>query len=135
MKVLSLGFALVAFTFLAQPAVARDDPLRNPADIPIPWNKADPPALETLQRAIISGCTVRGWVCKAEAPGVVRAVLMVRKHRAESRITFDTQKYSVTYVDSSELRYDPVKDEIHRKYNLWIANLIGDINRSIASIP
>jgi hypothetical protein len=53
---------------------------------------------------------------------------------AESLITFDTEKYSVTYVDSRELRYDPEKNEIHRKHNLWVANLIGDINKSIASI-
>ena len=104
------------------------------SNILIAWNKQEARPLEVVQRAIISGCAVRGWQCKAVKPGEIRAVLYVRKHMAESRITFDTETYSVTYVDSNELRYDPATNEIHRKYNLWVVNLISDINESIVSI-
>lgn len=119
---------------VSQPAIARDAPLENPSGIPIAWNKPEPPTLEAIQRAIISGCAVRRWQCQAVKPGEIRAVLLVRKHMAESRITFDTKTYSVTYVDSRELRYDPETNEIHRKYNMWVANLIGDINGKIAAV-
>ncbi len=53
---------------------------------------------------------------------------------AESLITFDTESYSIRYVNSSELRYDGVKMTIHRKYNHWVSNLIMDINAAIAAI-
>jgi hypothetical protein len=106
---------LALLPLLVQPAIARDAPLENPSDIPVAWSAA-------------------GWQCRPVEPGKIRAVLLVRQHMAESLITFDTEKYSVTYVDSRELRYDPEKNEIHRKHNLWVANLIGDINKSIASI-
>jgi hypothetical protein len=115
-------------------AAARDAPLENPTSIPIAWNKQEAPTLEVIQRAIISGCAVRGWQCKAVKPGEIRAVLYIRKHMAESRITFDTETYSVTYVESKKRRYDPATNEIHRKYNLWVVNLISDINEAIVSI-
>jgi hypothetical protein len=130
-KVVLLALAIA----IAQPASARDRPVENPSDILISWSKPAQPTLEVIERAIISGCAVRGWQCRAVKPGEIRAVLLVRMHMAESLIRFDTEKYSITYVDSKELRYDPDKKTIHRKYNLWVANLIGDINKSIAAIP
>jgi hypothetical protein len=53
---------------------------------------------------------------------------------AEALIAFDTQIFSVSYVNSTELRYNAAKNTIHRKYNLWVANLIMDINGAIALI-
>jgi hypothetical protein len=119
----------------AGPASARDEPIVNPSDIPISWSKAREPTLEEIGRAIVKGCSVRGWSCGITRPGEIRAVLHVRKHMAESRIDYDTKTFSVTYVDSHELLYDPVKKEIHRKYNGWVNNLIADINTAISAIP
>jgi len=120
---------------LAGPAAGRDDPLVNPSNIPIAWGKSREPTLEEIGRGIVTGCARRLWQCSIARPGEIRAVLFVRQHMAEVRIDYDTKFFSVTYVDSRELRYDLGKNEIHRKYNLWVANLIGDINRSIASLP
>lgn len=120
---------------VAGPAIARDAPLVNPSGIPVPWSKSRAPTLEEIGGAIVKGCGVRGWSCSITKPGEIRAVLHVRQHMAESRIDYDTKTFSVTYVDSKELRYDPVKNEIHRKYNGWVNNLIADINTSIASVP
>jgi len=53
---------------------------------------------------------------------------------AEALIAFDTESFSISYVNSAELRYDAVKKTIHRKYNLWVVNLINDINAAIAAI-
>jgi hypothetical protein len=53
---------------------------------------------------------------------------------AEALIAFDTKSFSVTYVDSSELRYNATEKTIHRKYNQWVANLITDINTAIGMI-
>lgn len=126
---------LLGTLLAAGPAIGRDEPIVNPVGIPIAWSKAREPTLEEIGRAIVQGCSVRGWSCGITMPGEIRAVLHVRKHMAESRIDYDTKTFSVTYVDSRELLYDPVKNEIHRKYNGWVSNLIGDINASIAAIP
>jgi len=130
-------FMLLAAAALlaAGPAMARDALLVNPSGIPVPWSKSRAPTLEEIGGAIVKGCSVRGWSCSITKPGEIRAVLHVRQHMAESRIDYDTKTFSVTYVDSQELRYDPVKNEIHRKYNGWVDNLIADINTSIASLP
>jgi hypothetical protein len=51
---------------------------------------------------------------------------------AEALISFDTESFSVRYVNSTELRYDAAENTIHRKYNQWVANLVVDINGAIA---
>ena len=125
---------IVIAYFVSWPAQAgRDEPIQNPANIPISWNADGQPTLERIQRAIIAGCATRGWQCRAVKPGEVRAVLYVRQHMAESLIALNTASYSISYVNSSELRYNGVKKTIHRKYNLWVVNLIADINAAIAA--
>jgi hypothetical protein len=121
--------------FAAAPAQAgRDEPIQNRSNIPISWNAEAKPSVERIQRAIIAGCAQRGWQCQAIKPGEIRAVLHLRQHMAEALIAFDTQIFSVSYVNSTELRYNAAKNTIHRKYNLWVANLIMDINGAIALI-
>ena len=136
MRRLQLAVIIATISALvAAPALAsRDEPIRNPADIPISWNAPGQPTLERIQRAIIAGCAKRGWQCREARPGEIRAVLYVRSHMAESLITFNTQTFAITYVNSSELRYDSARNTIHRKYNLWVANLISDINAAIAAV-
>lgn len=121
--------------FAAAPARAdRDEPIQNRTNIPIGWNAVGQPSLDKIQRAIIAGCAQRGWQCQATKPGEIRAVLYIRKHMAEALITFNTRAFSVNYVNSTELRYNAAKNTIHRKYNLWVTNLITDINGAIALI-
>lgn len=123
------------FAFATHPAAAdRDEPIRDPAGIPICWNTDGQPTMERIQRAIIAGCIPRGWKCQAIKPGEIRAVLHLRQHMAEALIAFDTKNFSVTYVSSTELRYDASEKTIHRKYNQWVANLITDINTAVAMI-
>ena len=128
----ALSLVVVAFTTQLA-GISRDEPIQNPSNIPISWNADGTPTLEKIQRAIIAGCAKRSWQCQAVKSGEIRAVLYVRQHMAEALIVFSTASYSVTYVNSSELRYNGTKNTIHRKYNLWVVNLISDINSTIAS--
>ena len=136
MKLAAIIMLIIASTIVAAaPAQAgRDEPIQNRSNIPISWNAQGQPSLERIQRAIIAGCAQRGWQCQALKPGEIRAVLYLRQHMAEALIAFDTQTYSVNYVNSTELRYNGAKNTIHRKYNLWVSNLIADINGAIALI-
>ena len=129
----ALMMAIVAFATQSA-GISRDESIQNPANIPISWNADGQPTLERIQRAMIAGCAQRGWQCKAENPGEIRAVLHVRQHMAEALIAFNTESFSISYVNSSELRYNATKKTIHRKYNLWVVNLIMDINSAIAAI-
>src|SRR5262245_11820588 len=126
--------AIALGLLLAYPAIARDV-IANPSGIPVPWSKERDATSEDIGRAIVKGCSVRGWSCRIESPGKIRAVLHVRRHMAETTIDYDTKTYSITYVDSRELDYDSTTQKIHRKYNGWINNLIADINEAIAAIP
>lgn len=136
MKLSSIAILVITGVgFAAQPAWAgRDEPIQSQANIPISWNADGKLTLERIQRAMIAGCAQRGWQCKAVKPGEIRAVLHVRQHMAEALIAFNTESFSISYVNSTELRYNGVKKTIHRKYNLWVVNLITDINAAIAAI-
>jgi hypothetical protein len=124
---------LIVIAFSTQLAgVSRDEPVKNPTDIPLSWSGDGKPTIELIQRAIIAGCAQRGWACQAIRPGEIRAVLHLRKHMAEALVSFNTETFSVRYVDSAELRYDAAENTIHRKYNQWVANLITDINGAMA---
>jgi hypothetical protein len=138
MKLISqLMLVFAGVVFAAQPVwagISRDEPIQNPTNMPISWNADGKPTPERIQRAIIAGCAQRGWQCQAVKPGEIRAVLHLRQHMAEALIAFNTEVFSISYVNSSELRYDAAKKTIHKKYNLWVANLITDINAAIAAI-
>jgi len=121
---------------IAAPAQAdRNAPLENLVDVPVGTVSGNAVPLESLARAILSGCARRGWVCDVVAPGEIKGTLVIRSHRADVRIVFDPKKYSIIYLSSENLRYNPGKNTIHRNYNKWVANLRNDINSSIALLP
>jgi hypothetical protein len=53
---------LIVIAFSTQLAgVSRDEPVKNPTDIPLSWSGDGKPTIELIQRAIIAGCAQRGW--------------------------------------------------------------------------
>jgi hypothetical protein len=56
----------------------------------------------------------------------------LRRHQAVVEILFDTESYSITYLDSTNLKYDGA--EIHQNYNSWVRNLSNAIYAQISSI-
>jgi hypothetical protein len=62
-----------------------------------------------------------GWRMEPQAPGLVRGTLNLRAHQAVVDIPYDTQRFSIRYVSSSNLDYDG--RSIHRNYNSWVQNL------------
>lgn len=85
--------------------------------------------MDDVERAIIEGARVRGWQPRVVAPGHIEAILYIRSHVAEVDIRYDTEKYSITYKNSSNLDYKNGK--IHRNYNKWVQNLNNDIQSKI----
>lgn len=62
-----------------------------------------------------------GWVMKDAGPGRMTGTLALRSHVAIVDIAYDTQQFSITYKDSTNLNYDG--QHIHSNYNGWIQNL------------
>lgn len=62
-----------------------------------------------------------GWRTEPLGPGLVRGTLNLRTHQAVVDIPYDTRRFSIRYVSSSNLDYDG--SAIHRNYNSWVQNL------------
>jgi len=82
-----------------------------------------PKSSATTYRAIKQAGTSLGWKITKIRPGVAQGKLYLRTHLAVVRIRYSAYSYSISYVKSKNLKYDPVKKVIHTNYNGWIQNL------------
>ncbi|THB71529.1 MAG: hypothetical protein D6B28_07195 [Gammaproteobacteria bacterium] len=78
---------------------------------------------ELVREAIIKAGVHRGWTMNEVEDGVIKGKLNIRKHFAEIEITYTEDLYSIKYVYSTGLQYDPTAKTIHRQYNNWITYL------------
>lgn len=122
---------LVTATLLALASAnadARKAEIRDIENMPIP----DGLSLADISASIVAGTASRGWTAVEVAPGHIEATLYIRSHMAKVDIKFDTETYSITYADSDNLKYDPVKNKIHKNYNSWVQNINADIRAELA---
>ena len=120
MKLLSYLFAL-SLLVLAPAAVAA--PIENITDASVGHELS----LEQIKKAILLAGNGRGWLMKETTDGQIEAVLNIRSHQAIARIDYNVQSYSITYVDSTNLKANT--GQIHKNYNKWINNLNSDIKK------
>ena len=66
-----------------------------------------------------------GWKAQMLRPGLIQATLDLRSHQAVADISYDTQRFSIGYVKSTNLNYNGTA--IHPNYNSWVSNLGRDI--------
>ena len=132
-----MKFRTLILAFLAlltiQPALA-DKPIEDLVDVPIPA-RVDNSRLDVdgVKEVIIAGCRSKGWAPVLVDENRFEASIHVRKHFAKVQIDFDTETYSIRYLDSKNLDYDPVKRKIHRNYNKWVILLSEAIQREFAT--
>ena len=86
---------------------------------------------DDVQKAILRACNDRGWSAQVENEGVIQASIIVRRHSAKVKIQYTNSTVSISYVDSTELKYKG--DRIHRNYNRWVANLYHSIQTELGS--
>jgi len=87
---------------------------------------------EEVKKAIISAGTGLGWKMTPQGDGRITGRLDLRKHTAIVDITYTAKAFSITYVDSTNLKYDGRL--IHRNYNNWIMNLENRIQAAVAAL-
>ena len=116
-RFLRLGFPLIAFLVIAS---CRQAPIYNVQTASF-VNPAANVALEERGHQIKRAGAALGWQMIDESPGIIRATLSLRSHRAVAEIRYDQTQFSIRYVDSVNLNYDG--SNIHPNYNGWIQRL------------
>jgi len=82
-----------------------------------------PTSYSKMQRAILLAGNSLGWQMSRVRKGLIRGKLVLRSHVAIVNIYYSGSSYSIKYVKSVNLKYDPQKGTIHNNYNGWIQNL------------
>jgi hypothetical protein len=66
------------------------------------------------------------------------ATLMVRgKHTMRTEIQYSPQNFSVRYLDSTNMNYEPASPSgalIHPNYNKWVQSLVDSIRARVSSL-
>lgn len=105
-------------------------PLVNPPPIAVPGG------LNAMQvgKAVKGALIGRGWTVSAEQADGVDATLNGHDYTAKIHVAFDTSKVSISYVDSTNLKYEVKRNGqrmIHSNYMNWMRFLTQDIGRNM----
>ncbi len=88
--------------------------------------------LEQVTEAIKQAGLSLGWRMAEKEPGRIIGTLRLRSHEAVVEVLYDTERYSITYLNSVNLKYDGQR--IHKNYNSWVQNLSNAIYAQVSSI-
>ena len=88
-----------------------------------------PVEVKSMREAILKGGANRGWMMRSEKTGCVTLVLNVRggKHSVVVDVLYTGDEFSVKYVESVNMDYEPATGAIRGKYIQWVRNLKQDI--------
>ena len=107
-------------------ACARVVPVRNFDNQPVPAHLTSQQVGQTILRATNGR---RYWRATQVKPGVIRATVFVRDHKATVLIPYSNTSYSIEYQSSYNLMaHDGL---IHRNYNKWVILLNRDIQHDL----
>jgi len=90
--------------------------------------------LADVTKAIVRAGSELGWQMKEETPGHIVGTLNVRRHVAVVDITYTLDDYSISYKDSTNLKYNAGNNSIHRSYGKWVRNLTKAIDAQVIGI-
>lgn len=107
----------------------RTAPILEITDAPIETASGKKPALANITRQISSAGIQLGWQMKKVKQGHIVGTLNLRKHMVQVDIRYSRSSYSITYKNSSEMRYDGTN--IHSNYNSWIQRLDNSIRTNV----
>ena len=108
-------------------------PIRNIDNAPVNLSSANYD-LSDVTKAIKTAGVGLGWQMKEETPGHIVGTLHLRSHVAIVDITYTLDDYSISYKDSTNLKYNPGSNSIHSSYNRWIGNLVKEIDTQLIAI-
>ncbi len=106
--------------------------IKNVENAPITPHAGQSASIQEIEKAIIVAGAGLGWQIKSQSPGNLIGTLALRSHIAVVDIKFNTETYSITYKDSTNLDYGGTY--IHSNYNGWVQNLEKSINAHLAAL-
>lgn len=89
---------------------------------------------DKIYMAINRASSGLGWIVSKVDNNTAIATLNLRSHQAIVTITYTDKDYSINYKSSIDLKYDAVKNTIHKNYNGWIQNLNNAIQIQLSSL-
>ncbi|MBE0495278.1 MAG: hypothetical protein IBX45_02585 [Campylobacterales bacterium] len=89
---------------------------------------------QDTEKAIMRAGGRLGWVMKKVENGHIEGTLNIRKHMAAVSIRYTANEYSINYLNSSSLNYDPATSTIHQNYNGWVQNLDNAIRVQLSML-
>ena len=104
-------------------AACRGSPVYNVESAPL--GASEDATIGEVTEAIKRAGIGLGWQMKPEKEGQMTGRLSLRSHVAVVEIKYDTKRFSISYLDSANLRYDG--RNIHRNYNSWVKILSNAI--------
>lgn len=121
---------LLACLLMALPGCRNTAPVQNfTSPMPLVEKEKD----KEIAAAIIRAGAITGWEIVPIKPGLMTGTIVVRgKHTAVVDIAYDQKEYSITYRNSSGLKYTDGK--IHPNYNNWVTTLDYNIRRELATL-
>jgi hypothetical protein len=145
MKTRLILAVLFAALLGAGPALAQRVavPLVDYPNLPVATASGKVLSAEQVKQAIQNATKAKGWAIAFDSAGNVIATLNVRAHMIMVQIAYSPEKYSITYKDSSNMKYAPnaqadnrinsansgyTRDGyngpvIHPNYNRWTGDL------------
>lgn len=124
LKLFMLLAVVVAF------AGCRTAPVYNVDHASVVSATGKPLKMTQIREAIIRAGGGLGWVMKEDKRGHLIGTLNVREHMAKVGITYTPKYFSITYLDSKNLKYDGTN--IHTNYNGWIQRLQQHISAQLS---
>ena len=111
----------------------RQKPLIDPPPIDVPSGLTAVQVGKAVKGALIG----RGWAVTAEQANGIDSTLTGSDYTAKIHVAFDTRQIKISYVDSTNLKYEVRKDGqrmIHTNYMGWMKYLSDDIGRNLQLI-
>jgi hypothetical protein len=120
-----LKVSIVAIIGLFVLTGCRTASIQNISEYPVaaPKSAKDSDMFDAIKRAGIG----LGWQIKKVKDGQALGTLYLRDHMAVVVIDYTDKYFSITYKNSTNLKYDASKKTIHKNYNGWIQNLTNAI--------
>jgi len=102
-------------------------------DAPVLTASGKVATIDQVQKAIIDAGIKQQWIMTVVKPGEILGEFNIQSHTIHVTIPYTSNKYSILYKDSSNLRYDPVKRTIHVNYAIWIQRLDTEIRARLST--
>ncbi len=129
----SLFTSIVTVCLVATASIAlASDPVKDIVDQEVPALKDGTRMTpEAVEKAILQACAHRKFQAAVVEPGLITARWVHGSHSFEVSIPYNESSYSIRYMDSQRMDYNPARNRIDDAYNDHVAGLAEHIDAGL----